>query len=69
MGQMALHGADLRASFAWSTVRTGIFEDQPARSSGTVTSRCPPFKVTLAGDQIDIETEHLHLRYQASPKG
>ncbi len=46
-----------------------VFED---RASQVFWRRCqpvPPFKVTQTEDQIDIETEHLHLRYQVTLKG
>jgi Glycosyl hydrolases family 31/Domain of unknown function (DUF5110) len=51
----------------YSTV--GIFEDHASQVFWYRRQPVPSFKVTQAGDQIDIETEHLHLRYQATPQG
>jgi len=48
---------------------TGIFEDHASQVFWYRRQPVPPFEVTQTADQIDIETEHLRLHYQSTPKG
>ncbi|HEY3342417.1 MAG TPA: TIM-barrel domain-containing protein, partial [Anaerolineae bacterium] len=48
---------------------TGIFEDNASQVFWYRHQPVPPFKAVQAEDQIDIETEHLHLRYKITPNG
>ncbi len=47
----------------------GVFEDRASQVFWHRRQPVPPFKVARAGNRVEIETEHLRLRYEATPQG
>ena len=46
-----------------------IFEDRPSQAFWYRRQPVPNFEVRKQAERIEIETEHLHLRYQATERG
>ncbi|MBP1778573.1 MAG: hypothetical protein H6Q86_4584, partial [candidate division NC10 bacterium] len=49
--------------------RDNTFEDQASQAFWYRHQPVPPFKVTQTPEQIEIVTDHLHLRYRVSEAG
>ena len=48
---------------------SGAFEDRPSQAFWYRRQPVPPFETRSAGDWVEIETEHLLLRYQPTARG
>jgi alpha-glucosidase (family GH31 glycosyl hydrolase) len=48
---------------------SGEFEDQPSQVFWYRNQSAPKYEHRISNNVIDIETQHLHLRYDTSPKG